>query len=462
MSVDAPRRPTIWIVDDSAVDGERARRALADRYEVECLPDGSVAIERLAAGAAPDVLVLDWVMPGVTGIEVCQYVLSADARIAEISVLLLTAHDRTEQIVEGLGSGANDYLAKPYADDELRARVGALLRSRELLDRASQAESAIAELLEATPDPLVVLDAHGVVAYENPAARHVTSLSRILPALSPLQGAPAGRHLADIRAGDRTYSPTTRPLVWKGAPHVLVALRDVTEQRHMEARRLDFYSVVAHDLRSPMHAVLLRLQALLQGARGPLPAGMLDELRKIDRSTRFLVNMVNDFLEMARLEAAAERFEQREVDLGVLLDDAVDELRPLIDAAGLQVRTVKPPGAARVVGDARRLTQVVSNLLANAIKFTPPAGSIRASVEVETEFVATSVEDNGPGIAADELPGIFERFTRATGATGIAGSGLGLMIARQIVEAHGGSIGVESSLGRGSRFWFRLPRAGTS
>src|SRR5690349_13989553 len=113
MSVDAPRRPTIWIVDDSAVDGERARRALADRYEVECLPDGSVAIERLAAGAAPDVLVLDWVMPGVTGIEVCQYVRSADARIAEISVLLLTAQDRTEQIVEGLGSGANDYLAKP-------------------------------------------------------------------------------------------------------------------------------------------------------------------------------------------------------------------------------------------------------------------------------------------------------------------------------------------------------------
>jgi len=462
MSVDAPRRPTIWIVDDSTVDAERARRALADRYEVECLPDGSVAIERLSAGAAPNVLVLDWVMPGVTGIEVCQYVRSADARIAEISVLLLTAQDRTEQIVEGLGSGANDYLAKPYADDELRARVGALLRSRELLDRASQAESAVAELLEATPDPLVVLDAQGVVAYANPAARNVASLSRILPALSPLQASPPGRHLADIRAGDRTYSPTTRPLVWKGAPHVLVVLRDVTEQRHMEARRLDFYSVVAHDLRSPMHAVLLRLQALLQGARGPLPAGMLDELRKIDRSTRFLVNMVNDFLEMARLEAAAERFEQREVDLGSLLDDAVDELRPLIDAAGLQVRTVKPPGAARVVGDPRRLTQVVSNLLGNAIKFTPPAGSIRATVEVETEFVATTVEDNGPGIAADELPGIFERFTRATGAAGIAGSGLGLMIARQIVEAHGGSIGVESALGRGSRFWFRLPRAGTS
>jgi two-component system phosphate regulon sensor histidine kinase PhoR len=265
--------------------------------------------------------------------------------------------------------------------------------------------------------------------------------------------------LLDVKASDRTYSPTTRRLVWKGDPHLLVALRDVTEQRRIEARRLEFYSVVAHDLRSPMHAVLLRLQALLQGMRGPLSADLLDELHKIDRSTRSLVKMVNDFLEIARLEAAPERFDRSEVDLGRLVDDAVEELRPLIDAARLRVDTVKPASAATVVGDPRRLAQVVSNLLGNAIKFTPPAGSITASIEVDPRFVATVVQDSGPGIAAEEIPGIFERFSRGTGTTGIAGSGLGLMIARQIVEAHGGSIGVESAVGRGSRFWFRLPRA---
>jgi two-component system phosphate regulon sensor histidine kinase PhoR len=469
MPPEAAQRPAIWIVDDSPLDAERARMALADRYDVECLPDGSIAIERLAAGAAPDVLVLDWLMPGVSGIEVCQYVRSAGTGLEEISILLLTAQHRTEQIVEGLGSGANDYLAKPYADDELRARVAALLRSRRLLDRANEAESAITELLEATPDALFVLDARGIAVYANPAARHLQGndlgrpLSEIVPELSQaLVSLVPGRPLPDVRAGDRTYSPTTRRLVWKTEPHVLVALRDVSEQRRIEARRLDFYSVVAHDLRSPMHAVLLRLQALLQGARGPLPAGLLDELRKIDRSTRFLVNMVNDFLEIARLEAAVERFDKREVDLGLLVEDAVEELRPLIDAARLRVSTVKPAGSARVVGDARRLAQVVSNLLGNAIKFTPPTGSITASIEVEHKFVATAVEDSGPGISAEELPGIFERFSRGTGAIGTVGSGLGLMIARQIVEAHGGSIGVESSLGRGSRFWFRLPRAAES
>src|SRR3954466_15661056 len=141
------------------------------------------------------------------------------------------------------------------------------------------------------------------------------------------------------------------------------------------------------------------------------------------------------------------------------LDEALEELRPLIDAAKLHVSTVKPDASARVVGDPRRLSQVVSNLLGNAIKFTPPSGSIKATVQGEPSFIATSVEDDGPGIAADELPGIFERFSRAAGSTGIVGSGLGLMIARQIVEAHGGAIGVESAVGHGSRFWFRLPRA---
>jgi two-component system phosphate regulon sensor histidine kinase PhoR len=468
MSPEAAHRPAVWIVDDSRLDAERARNALAGEYAVECLPDGSVAIERLTAGPLPDVLVLDWVMPGVSGIEVCQYVRAAGPGLEKISLLLLTGHQRTEQIVEGLCAGANDYLAKPYADDELRARVAALVRTRDLVDRVAQAESALAEILEATPDALFVVDARGVAGYVNPAARRMLPLdeasglpiSQILPELSTaLAAASADRPLPDVPYRDRIYSPTTRRLLWKNEPHLLVALRDVTDQRRAEARRLDFYSVVAHDLRSPMHAVLLRLGALLRGSRGPLSADLLDDLRKIDRSTRFLVNMVNDFLDIARLEASAEQLVKSEVDLAAVVADAVEELRPLIDAARLRVSTVKPDDAARVVGDPRRLSQVVSNLLGNAIKFTPPSGSIKASIEVEPSFVAASVEDDGPGIAADELPGIFERFSRAAGSTGIVGSGLGLMIARQIVEAHGGAIGVESAVGRGSRFWFRLPRA---
>src|SRR5438270_5660986 len=152
-----PRLPAIWIVDDSPLDAERARKALSDRYEVTWLQDGSTAIERLAAGPLPDVLVLDWVMPGVSGIEVCQYARSEGTGLEEISILLLTSQDSTEQIVEGLVAGANDYLAKPYADDELRARVGALLRTRSLLQRATQAESALADLLEAIPDAILVV-----------------------------------------------------------------------------------------------------------------------------------------------------------------------------------------------------------------------------------------------------------------------------------------------------------------
>src|SRR5437763_537835 len=131
-----------WIVDDSRLDAERARQVLSGECSVEIFADGSAALERLAATTAtPDVMVLDWVMPGVTGLDLCRFLRAAEGGYAQVGILLLTTHRNTEQIVEGLSAGANDYLAKPYADAELLARVHALLRTRELLERAKQAES---------------------------------------------------------------------------------------------------------------------------------------------------------------------------------------------------------------------------------------------------------------------------------------------------------------------------------
>jgi two-component system phosphate regulon sensor histidine kinase PhoR len=123
------------------------------------------------------------------------------------------------------------------------------------------------------------------------------------------------------------------------------------------------------------------------------------------------------------------------------------------------LRVEKPDRPALVSGDQRRLLQVVANLLGNAIKFTPPQGSIVVGVGIGEAFVETSFQDSGPGIEPSLLPTLFDRFTRGSDAGGIPGSGLGLMIAREIVEAHGGTIGVKSQPGAGSVFWFRLPRS---
>ena len=467
----SPAKPVVWIVDDSPLDLERARRALSGAHEVRLFADGSAALESLDSASPPDVLVLDWVMPGISGPDVCRF-LRSQANLPQVGVLLLTSQHETAQIVEGLAAGANDYLCKPYADEEMAARVASLLRSRRLLERAEEAEKAVRGLLDHAPDALVGVGTQRRVTYVNVEAARMLGvpldelqgrpLRDLLPNL-PLDGiqpADEPRALSDVVVGDRIYAPIVRypAQAIDKSIDLIVSLRDVTSARRAEARRLDFYSVVAHDLRTPLNAMALRIHMMTSGRRGVVPGEVLTDLRRIDSNVRSLVTMVNDFLELARLEASPEEVKRDAIDVGVLVEEAIDELRPLADANGQTIVWAGAPPGALVIGDQRRLHQVVSNLVGNAIKFTPPSGKVTATVRVEGPLIEARIDDTGPGISPEALPTIFDRFSRAPQAQGVAGSGLGLMIARQIVEAHGGTIGVESRPGEGSSFWFRLPR----
>src|SRR4051794_7468512 len=167
MQSESHSRPAVWIVDDSSVDAERARRVLADHYEVEVFADGSAMLEHLTRHPAPSVVVLDWLMPGISGIEVCRFLRTGGVARPELAVLLLTPQKQTHQIVEGLAAGANDYLVKPYADPELHARVDALVRWNRMVERAHKAEARVAQLLEHAPDPLLGIDSTHAVSYAN-------------------------------------------------------------------------------------------------------------------------------------------------------------------------------------------------------------------------------------------------------------------------------------------------------
>jgi signal transduction histidine kinase len=460
----------VWVVDDSPLDAERARRVLSAECSVEVFRDGSVALERLAGSIAPDVMVLDWVMPGVTGVDVCRFLRSEEGGHPEVGILLLTTHRDTEQIVEGLSAGANDFLAKPYAAEELVARVHSLLRTRQLLERAERAEALSVKLLQMAPDALLAVDAAGSIKFFNETAEAAlaqageleigTPLSQLLPELSRrLQSSKPNEtlHLPDIKIGERTFSPTGRELPAGKTFDTILSLRDVTEVRRRDERRLDFYSIIAHDLRTPLNTIVLRTQLMLEGAHGALPAGVETSLRKNDKNVRSLVEMIDDFLDLARLDNVRYELKSDSLDLGALLCDTLENLRPQLDARGLRwVNSVEEP-AAFVVGDARRLQQVLNNLLGNAIKFTAEGGTISTGVTRHDRDIEFSVADTGRGIPSDQLPTLFDRYTRASDAgDSVPGTGLGLMIVREIVEAHGGSVGVESRQGVGSRFWFRL------
>ncbi|HVY40342.1 MAG TPA: hybrid sensor histidine kinase/response regulator [Polyangia bacterium] len=464
-------RSRVWIVDDSALDAERGRRVLEISYDVQVLSDGSALLERLAAEAAPDVLVLDWVMPGVSGIEVCRFLREGEVDYSRLAILLLTTRSRTNEIVEGLAAGANDYLPKPYADSELLARVDSLMRWNRLLDRAQKAEASVLQLLEHAPDPLVSVNRENLISYVNAEAQrilgHATQelvgrpIAEVLPSLAPEQIAEAAltsRPLDDIEIDGQIFSPSVRSLPRPDETTLTIALRDVTARRQRESRRLDFYSIIAHDLRSPLAAMLTRTDLMLRGHRGVLSTEVIADLRKMDGNMRRLVALINDFLDFARMEEAAHKMARARVDMGELMAAVADEFKPLVDNTRRELRIDGRQGVA--IGDRDRLQQVLTNLVANALKFVPADGHIVLQSRQVGAWCEVTVEDDGPGIAPDLLPRLFQRYSRGPSlhTTG-GGTGLGLLIVREIVEAHGGTVGVDSTPGLGCRFWFRIPAA---
>jgi two-component system phosphate regulon sensor histidine kinase PhoR len=325
------------------------------------------------------------------------------------------------------------------------------------------------------PDGLLAIDDSRSIAFFNASAsealQHIGVLERGAPLAHYLpdldrrlrtQKASDTLHLPDIKVGDRTFALSGRVLPGNKTFNTILSLRDVTESRRRDERRLDFYSIIAHDLRAPLNTLTLRTQLLLEGGRGELAPAVQRDLRKFDDNLKALVEMINDFLDLARLDNAMYEVKSDELDLAHLLEETVENLRPQLEARKLNWVN-EGAGQALIEGDARRLQQVLGNLVSNAIKFTDEGGSIRTRIEQHGTEIEVSVADSGRGIPADRLKTLFDRYTRATDAHDkTPGTGLGLMIVREIVEAHGGKVGVESQLGVGSRFWFRIPSARVS
>ncbi len=464
-------RSRIWIVDDSPVEIEILRRALADTYDVVTFTDGAAMLEALAHEPPPDVLVLDWQMPGLSGIEICHY-LRGNPRTEALSILLLTSHQRSEDVVEGLAAGANDYVKKPFSGPELVARVGALIRSVRLLERVEQAEARTRAILMEIPEAIFCVDVEGKLTLVNHEAERMLELSagsllgrtvrEVLPTL-PLEPIlnPSGPYtFPDIRLGSSYYAPLVSYLSGDETMHATISLRDVTAQRRAQARRLDFYSIIAHDLRSPLQAILLTTQRLLQGREGVLLSKARGLLERIEKQLHAMNALVNDFLDFARVDATGIKLSPGSIDLTALVGEAVADFVPMAEAQGVKLSWEPAQEAAYVLGDRQRLGQVLSNLLSNAIKFTPRGGSVRVKMTHQGDLIETAVHDTGRGIEADAIPSLFTRYTRLDEDGDEAkGTGLGLLIVREIVEAHGGEVGVESQQGRGSTFWIRLPKS---
>ncbi|HEC21738.1 MAG TPA: GAF domain-containing sensor histidine kinase [Chloroflexi bacterium] len=219
----------------------------------------------------------------------------------------------------------------------------------------------------------------------------------------------------------------------------------------------DLIAEMVHELRTPLAAIKATTNILLRPEIDDERRVQL--IQTISQETERLSRMTTDFLDLARLESGRTRLVRRPLNLGALLTDCVEMVRPQANTRNIQLRLeMKPPRLPLVLGDAEKLQQVILNLLTNAIKYNRPGGKVFVRAIQYDEYLAVSVQDTGMGISANNLPHIFEKFYRVSDTEGYTqGTGLGLAIAKRIVEGHGGEISVESELGVGSTFTFTLP-----
>jgi PAS domain S-box-containing protein len=259
-------------------------------------------------------------------------------------------------------------------------------------------------------------------------------------------------------------------------PVYSVVLRDVTAQRRAEElttrllaesalalkARDEVLGLVSHDLRNPVNAVKMLAGAILRVGSpedpSALPAVVREHAEVMLRAASQMDALIQDLLDVTRLEAGKMRLNFQPIDIAEAVRTVLETLTPESKERGITLRMETMPGLPKTFADRDRIVQVMSNLVGNSVKYSPAGGSVRVTMGLEGDIVMTSVIDTGMGIAADELPYVFDRFWQSK-RTNRSGAGLGLAISRGIVHAHGGEMSISSTQGKGTLVRFSLPVA---
>ena len=235
---------------------------------------------------------------------------------------------------------------------------------------------------------------------------------------------------------------------------------DITREKEIDQMKSDFISLVSHELRTPLTSIIGFVSFILDGKAGAINDRQRNSLARVQRQSKRLAALINDLLDISRIESGRIQMEQKPISLLEIVTQRLEEIRPQADEKSIQLALTAPESVPDIFGDEARMGQVFTNLIGNAIKFTPNNGEVSIKVEADGNLLHVEVIDTGPGIPAEERQKIFDKFyqlsdisTRQQG-----GSGLGLSITKSIIEAHGGKLWIDDgNQGKGSNFQFVLP-----
>ncbi|MYM67872.1 response regulator [Pseudoduganella sp. FT55W] len=481
----------LLVVDDNADMRDYLQRLLQAQWQVEVCTNGVEALAVVERNP-PDLILSDVMMPQLDGFGLLA-ALRAHPATRDIPFMLLSARAGEEARLEGLQAGADDYLVKPFSGRELAARIEVLrLRqrmrvvegtaARRLRSVFSQAPVAIAILngpdhvFEQANDyyqqlvgPRALLGQTVRQAFPELASQGIYELlDGVLASGQPFVGRSVQlfmRRQPDQAPSECWFDFVYQPLLDDaGRPYgVAVVAFDVTElaaaKRAAESANRakdEFLAMLGHELRNPLAPIVTALQ--LMRIRGSDFA--LKERAVIERQTKHLVALVDDLLDVSRVAEGKVQLQRKPVEMAEMITRAIETASPLIEQRRHQLALDVAPYGLVVLADPVRFAQVISNLLANAAKYTEPGGQLAVRARREGEQVVVEVEDNGIGISAEMLGSVFERFTQERQALSRSqgGLGLGLAIARSMMDLHGGSVEARSGgIGCGSTFTVRMP-----
>jgi len=475
------------------------------------------AVEFLKSNT-PDLIVSDFMMPDMNGLE---FLTAAKKLHPEVSMILLTGYADKENAIRAINEiGLYKYIEKPWDNDDLimnikngieRSNLLAKLREKisELEDAKQQlqdysekledmVEQRTAELLAANlklsgiinycADGIIIIDRHGIIEQVNPACENMTGLSELALCHMKLQEIAYSDNVDFNKSGKNregifglgaeksevlirdcyirnSLSDKRIPVEINFASistsekeRYVGVIRDVSLQKDTERLRDDFIATLTHDLRTPLLAAIQTLKFFLDGSLGDLEEKQKVLLSTMLQSNEDLLGLVNALLEVYKFESGKLSLCKTNFSIKGLIEQCYEELKPLADKKNLEfILNSDISDEVIVNADKSEIKRVMINLCGNAVNYTNKDGKIEIFAKAEEGDFIFSVSDNGNGIPKEDIPHLFMRFSQGTTKKRSTGTGLGLYLSRQIVEAHNGKIWLESKINKGSEFSFLLP-----
>jgi len=484
----------ILVIDDEAVMRDGCCRILAtEGCEVRTAANGEEGLAAIKEDPEGfEVILLDLKMPGMGGMEVLEQAQEVNPAIL---IVVVTGYATVDTAVEAMKKGAYDFIPKPFTPDQLRLIVNRALEKRRLELEAEQlrAEAArslrdvatekskVRTIVHCMADGILVTDREGRIVLINPAASRMLGIETTACLEKALSEAIGDEKLIEAVAGvvepvnpevtvisqelqrENSLIRAHTAAVKSEEGEVLgtvTVLEDMTYLLELDRMKGDFIAMVSHELRSPISAITQNINLILDGLAGDTTEKQRHLLSRAKERSKGLLELIADLLEISKIDAGVAMQRKEPLQVEEVVRTVVELMEGEARAKKISLTPRFDANLPLVLGDKGNLEGVFTNLVSNAIKYTPEGGTIQIAVSPDGDYVKTTVQDTGIGISKEDLPRIFDKFARVASekTRGIVGTGLGLSIVKSIVEAHLGSIAVESTEGKGTAFTVLLPR----